>query len=216
MQSTSKSVTAPKEVEPLTLSKTPQPLPGLVVKDTARPEGKSVVTAEPPPSKQIVRVEEEVLSSEPDLVAKELPIREENPVDTQEASPLEEFVNTDEALSETVTEQTKMVEHSPGTSSTESKKFRSQPRSDAAYLNNTEPTYPVSARRRRLEGLVLLEVTVDPEGYPSLVDVKKSSGHQVLDDAARGAVEEWRFVPAEEGGLMIAAKVDVPIRFSLK
>jgi len=97
-----------------------------------------------------------------------------------------------------------------------SKNIVTLPRSDVAYLNNTKPTYPASARRRGLEGLVLLEVTVETDGYPSFVDIKQSSGHRVLDNAARGAVEDWKFIPAEENGKIITAKIDVPIRFTLR
>ena len=89
------------------------------------------------------------------------------------------------------------------------------PRSDVAYLNNHQPEYPRSARRRRLEGMVLLEVKVDVAGDPVFVAVKQSSGHYVLDDAARWAVERWRFVPAQRDGDAVAAVVEVPIRFQL-
>ena len=89
------------------------------------------------------------------------------------------------------------------------------PRGDVAYLNNRHPEYPRSARRRRLEGMVLLEVKVGAGGDPMSVDVKQSSGHNVLDDAARWAVEQWRFVPAQRNGVAVAAVVEVPIRFQL-
>ncbi len=89
------------------------------------------------------------------------------------------------------------------------------PRSDAAYLNNAKPHYPHSARRRKLEGVVLLEVLVSAHGEAKNVAVKQSSGHGVLDQAARSAVEKWRFVPAANNGIAIAATVEVPIRFAL-
>lgn len=38
-----------------------------------------------------------------------------------------------------------------------------------------------------------LQVQVDAEGHPTAVEVRASSGHRVLDDAARDAVEGWRF-----------------------
>ena len=89
------------------------------------------------------------------------------------------------------------------------------PRSNAGHLNNPEPTYPLSARKRRLEGIVLLMVDVSNDGHPAAVSVKESSGHIVLDDAARTAVERWRFIPATQDGRNISAQVTIPIRFKL-
>jgi protein TonB len=47
------------------------------------------------------------------------------------------------------------------------------------------------------------------------VEVKQSSGFIRLDDAARSAVERWRFVPAKQGGEAIEAWVLVPLHFTL-
>lgn len=58
---------------------------------------------------------------------------------------------------------------------------------------NQPPTYPTIARRRSWEGTVLLGIDCDAEGVVRLVTVLRSSGHQVLDDAAVAAVRQWRF-----------------------
>jgi periplasmic protein TonB len=49
--------------------------------------------------------------------------------------------------------------------------------------------YPDEARRRRLDGSLILNVLLDREGRVLRVEVAKTSGHQVLDDAARRIVE---------------------------
>lgn len=89
------------------------------------------------------------------------------------------------------------------------------PSSDAAYLNNPRPAYPMAARRRKMQGLVLLSVLVGTDGRPHGVVVKHSSGFEILDEAALQAVRGWRFAPGSRGGRPVEASVDVPIRFSL-
>jgi periplasmic protein TonB len=83
------------------------------------------------------------------------------------------------------------------------------------YLRNPEPAYPVEARRRRLEGLVLLEVRVSTQGRAVEIAVKQSSGYPVLDDAARAAVRTWEFEPARLGTLAIESRIEIPVCFSL-
>ncbi|MBF0367874.1 MAG: energy transducer TonB [Magnetococcales bacterium] len=89
------------------------------------------------------------------------------------------------------------------------------PSSRAGYLNNPKPLYPKLARRRGMEGQVLLTVEVDERGEPLQVKVKQGSGHAILDRSALKAVKKWRFVPARRGQMAIRASVEIPIRFSL-
>lgn len=88
-------------------------------------------------------------------------------------------------------------------------------RFDADYLQNPKPVYPAISRRLSEEGRVVLRVKVSNSGLPLSVDIKQSSGFVRLDDAARGAVERWKFVPAKQGGEAIEAWVLVPLHFSL-
>ena len=87
--------------------------------------------------------------------------------------------------------------------------------SEPVYLDQPLPRYPGVARRRRLEGVVLLRVAVAADGMPLRVELQRSSGHAVLDEAACAAVRAWRFVPASRDGHSVRAEVQVPIRFRL-
>jgi periplasmic protein TonB len=89
-------------------------------------------------------------------------------------------------------------------------------RYDADYLNNPAPTYPSLSRRLGEEGLVVLRVQVSAEGRALQVELKKSSGFERLDNAARKSVEKWRFVPARQAGIAVASWVEVPLQFSLQ
>lgn len=91
-----------------------------------------------------------------------------------------------------------------------------QPRFDAAYLNNPAPVYPLLSRRLGEQGRVLLRVYVDPAGSPTRVELRQSCGHPRLDAVAQDAVWRWRFVPARQGEDTVGAWVLVPISFSLR
>lgn len=90
------------------------------------------------------------------------------------------------------------------------------PRYNAAYLNNPPPAYPLAARRRGVEGSVLLRAEVQPDGRCSRTELKQSSGSSLLDQAAQQAVLNWRFVPARRGSQAIVAWVEIPVTFKLE
>jgi len=88
-------------------------------------------------------------------------------------------------------------------------------RFDADYLHNPKPVYPAASRRLGEEGRVLLRVRVSAQGLPLSVDIRQSSGSPRLDEAARAAVERWRFVPAKQGTEAVESTVVVPLQFTL-
>jgi protein TonB len=85
----------------------------------------------------------------------------------------------------------------------------------AAYLHNPHPPYPRISRRRGEQGKVLLRVKVAKNGRASSVIIKKSSRSRRLDQAARKAVNKWRFIPAKKNGKPVSGWVIVPIVFKL-
>lgn len=83
------------------------------------------------------------------------------------------------------------------------------------YLKNPAPIYPQRARENGWEGLVMLSVHVQSDGKPGEVNVEKSSGYKILDDAAVNAVKKWLFKPAALGNVSFSTWVRIPVRFSL-
>jgi protein TonB len=79
-----------------------------------------------------------------------------------------------------------------------------------------EPVYPRLARRRGLQGEVIVEAEVGADGRPRRVKIKRSSGWSSLDDAAARAVQQWRFSAAQRDGRAVAATAEIPIRFRLQ
>lgn len=90
------------------------------------------------------------------------------------------------------------------------------PRYNAAYLSNPPPAYPLAARRRGVEGTVLVRAEISAGGECQRAELKKTSGHEMLDQAALEAVKKWRFVPAKRGSQAVVAWVEVPITFKLE
>jgi len=84
------------------------------------------------------------------------------------------------------------------------------------YDKNPSPEYPLIARRRGLQGTVVLEVLVNRNGRVGDLRVFNSSGYKVLDRAAAESVREWIFRPAIKGNENIEMWVRVPVCFQLK
>jgi len=75
--------------------------------------------------------------------------------------------------------------------------------------------YPDRARRRGLEGTVVLRLRVAADGTVERVEVATSSGHEILDRAAEEAAPKWRYEPALRDGVAIAYDVRQPVEFTL-
>jgi len=81
---------------------------------------------------------------------------------------------------------------------------------------NPRPDYPPDAKSAGQQGVVMISVEVDSSGAPSSVQVSRSSGFPRLDEAAVAAVRRWRFEPSRIGGIPVAGRAEVPIRFNLQ
>lgn len=91
-----------------------------------------------------------------------------------------------------------------------------EPDYKAGYLSNPRPAYPMVARRMGWQGRVILNVEVLAAGECGAVSVFRSSGHEVLDNAAMNTVKGWRFTPARHAGHIVTQWFKLPIVFSLE
>lgn len=85
-----------------------------------------------------------------------------------------------------------------------------------AISHSRPPFYPVEARHFGQQGRVLVRTLVDAQGRPAQVEIKDSSGHALLDQAALDAVRLWSFTPGTRHGLPEPMWTVVPISFSLE
>jgi TonB family protein len=77
-----------------------------------------------------------------------------------------------------------------------------------------EPHYTELARKARLQGYVLLELTIDESGNVAEARVVKSLPFG-LDQEAVEAARQWKFTPALRDGHPVQVFLDVPVRFAL-
>lgn len=75
------------------------------------------------------------------------------------------------------------------------------------------PVYPAIATAVRVEGIVILEATIDETGQ--VADLKVLRSVPMLDAAAVDAVKQWRYSPARLNGTPIPVIVTVTVRFAL-
>jgi protein TonB len=83
-------------------------------------------------------------------------------------------------------------------------------------LRAPPPPYPAEAMRAGLSGTVELEILVGTDGRALDVRIVRSSGHRMLDQAARRTVlSKWTFVPAMRDGRAVEALGRLPVVFTL-
>jgi len=62
----------------------------------------------------------------------------------------------------------------------------------------------------------VIRALIDPDGVSREVRLWRSSGHQLLDQAALNAVRGWAFEAARLGDRPVLAWVEIPVRFEIR
>jgi TonB family protein len=75
------------------------------------------------------------------------------------------------------------------------------------------PKYPEAALAAGVQGVVILEVTIGPDGAVQETRILRSI--PLLDDAAVSAVREWQFAPTLLNGAPIPIIMTVTVNFTL-
>jgi TonB family protein len=73
------------------------------------------------------------------------------------------------------------------------------------------PSYPKEARKKRIEGPVVLNAVVALDG--TLSDINVVSGNPILADAALEAVRQWRYQPSKVNGEPVEAQHQITVTF---
>jgi TonB family protein len=84
------------------------------------------------------------------------------------------------------------------------------------FLQQTPPEYPALARQQGLEGTVTLRLEMLTNGTVGQVEVAKSSGAPILDEAAQAAAHTWTHTPAMQNGVPVTRWVQLSLTFTLK
>ncbi len=77
--------------------------------------------------------------------------------------------------------------------------------------HKVDPVYPDAARQSKLQGIVLIDMLVGPDG--TVVDLHPVSGPAVLTAAAADAVRWWRFQPYRVNGQAVAVETTLAVDF---
>lgn len=79
---------------------------------------------------------------------------------------------------------------------------------------DVRPIYPPDALAARVQGIVMADVRIDPEGRVSDVRIVRSI--PMLDQAALDAIHQWEFSPTLLNGVPTPLVVTVTVNFTLK
>jgi len=82
-------------------------------------------------------------------------------------------------------------------------------------ITNPHPPYPFIARKKGIQGKLILEVFVNEDGSVKNVRISQSSGYEILDKVSKMTIEKWIFIPAKKSGQAVKDNILVPIRFIL-
>jgi TonB family protein len=78
-------------------------------------------------------------------------------------------------------------------------------------ISTPQPDYPIIARQDRIQGSGVFIIFLTEAGEVASVEIVKSTGSSILDEAAEKALRKWRF----KSGIATGQAVTVPINFAL-
>lgn len=84
---------------------------------------------------------------------------------------------------------------------------------DGKLLHRVQPVYPPEARRKYIQGDVLLQAIIGKDGL--LKDLKLISGPAELAEAAMGAVQQWRYRPFLLKGEPVEVETIITVKFHM-
>jgi TonB family protein len=80
-------------------------------------------------------------------------------------------------------------------------------------LTKVEPVYPEAARKARLQGLVVMDAVIAPDG--TVKRLRPVSGPDLLAQSATAAVQSWKFEPYLSSGKPVEVETTIAIEFQL-
>jgi periplasmic protein TonB len=78
---------------------------------------------------------------------------------------------------------------------------------------DVQPIYPPDALAAKVQGVVVMEATIDAAGH--VRDARVLRGHPQLDKAAVEAVRQWQFEPTMMNGVAVPVIMTVSLNFSV-
>jgi periplasmic protein TonB len=88
--------------------------------------------------------------------------------------------------------------------------------SDLIPMVRINPQYPRNAARERIEGFVVFEITINPDGTVKSAKAIKSQPRGVFESAAMQAILKWKFKPKVVDGAPVESKGLQQVDFTLE
>lgn len=83
-----------------------------------------------------------------------------------------------------------------------------------ARPQTVEPVYPSLSRQMKVQGSVLLQAFIGPDGV--IQDLRVLSGPAILASAAREAARQWQFKPYMQNGQAVETQAKITVNFTIK
>lgn len=84
-------------------------------------------------------------------------------------------------------------------------------------IHDPRPGYTSQAMQAKIQGVVLMEAVVQPDGTVGSVQVTRSLDARFgLDEEAMRTIRQWRFLPGMRGNKPVAVRVAIEMTFTLR
>ncbi len=127
-------------------------------------------------------------------------IREDHPVEVESTATFEFFADTGEIKGPRPVRAPRRLRVSSGVA-------------EGILIRRIEPVYPPEARADHLQGEVILTAIISTTG--GIAQLKVLSGHPLLAEASRDAVQQWKYKPYLLNGEPIEVETTIKIVFRL-
>ena len=81
-------------------------------------------------------------------------------------------------------------------------------------IRNVSPVYPAEAQAAGVQGVVIIEATINPQG--KVINARVLRGAPLLDQAALDAVKQWEYTPTLLNGVPVPVIMTVTVNFTLQ
>ena len=81
-------------------------------------------------------------------------------------------------------------------------------------LHDVRPVYPEDAKAAGIQGVVIIQATIDTAG--NVHDARVLRSIPGLDEAALEAVRQWQFAPTDLNGVPVPVIMTVTVNFALQ
>jgi protein TonB len=80
-------------------------------------------------------------------------------------------------------------------------------------IAHTDPVYPEEAKAEGIEGKVVLDLVIAPDG--AILDLAVRHGHPLLAEAALQAIRNWKYRATTLNGVPVEVQTEIEVAFTL-